>query len=113
MKKAIVFLALMAPSVGVADPISKAEKQTLLNTVMNDVMLRGAIAQGRKGGTCEGSVISATDKVPSGVKVEVKIECSNKADADDGGGIFLTIDVKGTVFGKVLGDSIITVEKGG
>lgn len=113
MKKMILVIAMLASSLAFAGEATSAEKKALLKTVMSDVMLRGALAEARTAGKCEGSVISATNNGPSGIDFEAQINCTAPADEYTGGGIFLMIHIKGRVFGDFLDNSVITVQKAG
>lgn len=110
-------MALIASSFVFASEEGKetttAEKEAILQVVMSDVMLRGALEEARKEGTCEGSVVSAIDYGDSDFEFEAQINCSAKADENTGGGTFLMINIKGRVFGNSLENSVIEVSKAG
>lgn len=114
MKQLILVFAMLASSfsfAGVERIATNAEKKAVLKTVMNDVMLRGAIAEARKSGICRGTVLSAVTDDSSGVEFEAVISCSALPNQEDGLEVFLTINVKGRVFGDFLENSVIKVNK--
>jgi hypothetical protein len=114
MKKLIVIMTMLASTTAFASPATKAEKRTVLKAVMTDVMLRGALAEARKSGKCEGSVVSAMNNGNAGTEFEAQVNCTAPDDDENtGGGTFLMINVKGRVFGDSLENSVITVEKAG
>lgn len=118
MKKIILIFTMLVLSLSFAGERSAAtlaENKALLKAVMNDVMLRGALAEAQKNGKCESTLVRAVSSSSTGTEFEVKINCTFAGDesTNDGDGI-LMINVKGrALFGNFLEHLLITVNRAG